>query len=76
MSEQAAGMSVSQHDGADGYVDLRILVRVALSNWLLLGAIAIATGVVVYLLAGLLPPRYTARMTLLPPQQQQSAAAV
>lgn len=63
------------NDITDDRVSLRALFAVFFANWKPLISIAATTAILVFALAGLLPPKYTARMTLMPPTQRQSMAA-
>jgi len=62
------------HDEADDEIDLFELLKVLASHWKLLVLGSLATGMVAFGVASLIPPTFTAQTTMLPPQQQQSSA--
>jgi uncharacterized protein involved in exopolysaccharide biosynthesis len=56
-------------------ISIADLFGVFFAHWKPLFSIGATTAILAFALAGLLPPKYTARMTLLPPQQRQSMAS-
>jgi uncharacterized protein involved in exopolysaccharide biosynthesis len=62
-------------DDEEAEIDLIELVKVLAGRWKLLVFGPLAAGVCAFGISSLIPPTYTARTTLLPPQQQGGATA-
>jgi uncharacterized protein involved in exopolysaccharide biosynthesis len=68
------GPDIDLYRDASDEINLVDLMRTIASRWKLIVLGSFLAGVVAFGIASLLPPTFTARTTLLPPQQQQSSA--
>jgi len=63
----------SEHRADD--IDLKDFIFALKKSWKIVLSVPLLVGLIVYLISSLIPPTYTASAKILPPQQQQSAAA-